>query len=81
MCTPSEALSITDLASCTYRADRCVMVRGGLAGEVRLLSATWTSQATRALAEGVLRGIGCAVECEDDPDLPMLLKNMRAAAL
>ncbi len=28
MCTPSETLSITDLASCTYRADRCVMVRG-----------------------------------------------------
>ncbi len=32
MCTPSQVLSITDLASCTYRADRCIMVRGPLAG-------------------------------------------------
>jgi len=81
MCTPSEALSITDLASCTYRADRCVMVRGGLAGKVLLLSAKDTSEATRQIAGGVLRAIGCAVQCEHDPDLPMLLKNMRAAAL
>lgn len=29
LCTPTEALSITDLASCTYRGDRCFGVRGG----------------------------------------------------
>ncbi len=29
--TPTDALSIADLASCTYRADRCLAVRGGLA--------------------------------------------------
>ena len=28
LCTPSDALSITDLASCVYRPDRCVAVRG-----------------------------------------------------
>ena len=28
--TPSEAQSITDLASCTYRGERCFAVRGGL---------------------------------------------------
>ncbi len=28
LCTPSTAMSITDLASCTYRADRCVGVSG-----------------------------------------------------
>ncbi len=28
LCTPSTAMSITDLASCTYRADRCVAVSG-----------------------------------------------------
>src|SRR5580704_2539372 len=27
LCTPSEALSITDLASCTYRGERCIAVR------------------------------------------------------
>jgi 3-hydroxybutyryl-CoA dehydrogenase len=85
MCTPSEALSITDLASCTYRADRCVMMRGMvpgvLSGPVRLLSASVTSEATRQLAAGMLTGLGCTVLPEDDPDLPMLLKNMRAAGL
>ena len=30
LCTPSYALSITDLASCVYRPDRCVAVRGNL---------------------------------------------------
>ncbi len=81
MCTPSEALSITDLASCTYRADRCVMVRGGIPGPVRLLSAAGTSEQTRALATRMLDGIGCTVVAESDPDLPMLLKNMRSASL
>jgi 3-hydroxybutyryl-CoA dehydrogenase len=27
LCTPSEALSITDLASCVYRPERCVALR------------------------------------------------------
>jgi 3-hydroxybutyryl-CoA dehydrogenase len=40
LCTPTEALSITDLASCTYRGDRCLGVRGdlsGVEGALRLL--------------------------------------------
>src|SRR5580704_9324339 len=42
LCTPSYALSITDLASCVYRPDRCVAVRGSLVDDgngstVRLL--------------------------------------------
>jgi 3-hydroxybutyryl-CoA dehydrogenase len=81
MCTPSEALSVTDLASCTYRADRCAMVRGlgGLA--VRILTARTTSETTVRLARELFAGVGCAVSDEADPDLPMLLKNMRAAGL
>jgi 3-hydroxybutyryl-CoA dehydrogenase len=81
MCTPSQVLSITDLASCTYRADRCVMVRGEIPGPVLLLSAADTSDASRALATQVLQAIGCSVAAEHDPDLPMLLKNMRAPQL
>lgn len=27
LCTPTETLSIVDIASCTYRADRCIAVR------------------------------------------------------
>src|ERR1700678_3240395 len=39
LCTPTNALSITDLASCTYRPERCVGLRGAslLTGEVELL--------------------------------------------
>ena len=83
MCTPSEALSITDLASCTYRADRCVMVRGELSGlgELRVISARESSAHTREIAGELFLGIGYGVRFDDDPDLPMLLKNMRAVAL
>ena len=80
MCTPSQVLSITDLASCTYRGDRCIMVRGPLAGKgnVSLLTATWTSDATQALATMIFRTLGYQVETSLDPDLPQLLKNMHA---
>ena len=82
MCTPSEVLSITDLASCTYREDRCVMMRGLFdAGGVRVLSANWTSDATRSSIGEVMLAIGRTAGFEADPDLPMLLKNMNAASI
>ncbi len=82
MCTPSEVLSVTDLASCTYRADRCCMVRGGLGGgDLRVLVAGWTSGATADLVRRVFEGVGYGVSVEVDPDLPMLLKNMNAVTL
>lgn len=85
MCTPSEGLSLTDLASCTYRGDRCAMVRGDLAGagagELLLISARGTSEATRVCCEELFRGLGRVVQRCDDPDLPMLLKNMNSQHL
>jgi len=83
MCTPSEVLSITDLASCTYRMDRCVMVRGAIApiGLVSVLTARETSAETRVLAEFVFQQLGRQVTSTHDPDLPQLLKNMNAAHL
>jgi 3-hydroxybutyryl-CoA dehydrogenase len=81
LCTPSQALSITDLASCTYRPERCVAVRadGGdlaAAAGVRLLHGPLGS------AE-VLRGValfwerlGKTVTVELDSDVPMLVKNL-----
>ena len=83
MCTPSEALSLTDLASCTYRGDRCAMVRGDLAGagELLLISARDTSETTRVCCETLFRGLGREIARCDDPDLPMLLKNMNAQHL
>lgn len=83
MCTPSEVLSITDLASCTYRADRCAMVRGLLAGNttLRLLTARQTSSDSTNLATQLFSALGYGVAAEHDPDLPMLLKNMNASSL
>jgi 3-hydroxybutyryl-CoA dehydrogenase len=83
MCTPSEVLSITDLASCTYRADRCVMVRGDLVSgaRLRLLTARETSESTQALVGRLFGALGRGVDFEHDPDLPMLLKNMNASTL
>src|SRR3984893_14316096 len=40
LCTPSEVLSITDLASCVYRPERCVAVRGGLVRGAFVVGAT-----------------------------------------
>jgi 3-hydroxybutyryl-CoA dehydrogenase len=83
MCTPSQVLSITDLASCTYRRDRCIMVRGPLAGKgsVHLLTATWTSEATQTLVTAIFDKLGHEVQVVADPDLPQLLKNMHATSL
>ena len=84
LCTPSVGLSITDLASCTYRADRCVMVRGELGlrgGSLKLLRARASAESTMTLAGDVFHALGFTIVAEEDPDLPMLLKNMHAQTL
>jgi 3-hydroxybutyryl-CoA dehydrogenase len=83
LCTPSENLSITDLASCTYRGDRCVMLRGPLdeGSAVRVLTGRETSDATLARTRELLDSLGCSMTVEPDPDLPTLLKNMHASVL
>ncbi len=79
MCTPSEVLSITDLSSCTYRADRCVMIRGALnvqqGSTVKLLYAREIVAATLDLTTALFERLGYTVVPEFDPDLPMLMKN------
>jgi 3-hydroxybutyryl-CoA dehydrogenase len=77
LCTPTEALSITDLASCTYRGDRCFGVRGGL-GEgvaVRLLRPEAADADVVVRVVGFFEALGWAVGMEVDPDVPMLVKN------
>src|SRR5271154_3898309 len=69
LCTPTEALSITDLASCTYRAERCFAVRGDLASSdaVRVLRPPSTEESvTDAVAE-FFAGVGFRVGVEVDP--------------
>ena len=81
--TPSEALSITDLASCVYRPDRCVAVRGGLtgAGMVRVLYPAGVAEGTLAGVAEFLRTLGAEARMEADPDVPALMKNAGRAAV
>lgn len=83
LCTPSDALSITDLASCVYRPERCVAVRGNLLrGEaaevpvVRLLYPVSVAESTLAAVENFLRALGVEVRRESDPEVPLLMKNV-----
>jgi len=76
--TPSEAQSITDLASCTYRGERCFAVRGGLTAgsEVRVVHPTGAGQVAIEAVSSFLRALGCEVRVEADNDAPMLVKNL-----
>ena len=81
LCTPSEALSITDLASCVYRPDRCFALRGSLAPPsvtpLRLLHPTTAASITSLTAtHRFLETLCLKVEIELDPDAPMLMKNL-----
>jgi 3-hydroxybutyryl-CoA dehydrogenase len=82
LCTPSYALSITDLASCVYRPERCVALRGillrdegAMAPVVRLLYPTAADEATLTAVGGFLRALGMDVRREPDPEVPVLMKN------
>ena len=76
--TPSEAQSITDLASCTYRGERCFAVRGGLTpgSEVRVVHPKGAAQTAIEAVSGFLRALGGEVRMEVDNDAPMLVKNL-----
>jgi 3-hydroxybutyryl-CoA dehydrogenase len=85
LCTPSEALSITDLASCVYRPERCVALRGNLAPPkdspnppLRLLHPGSTTPAILSATVNLFTALGFTVHPEPDPDAPMLLKNQPA---
>ncbi len=82
LCTPSYALSITDLASCVYRPERCVAVRGNLlrggaavAPVVRVLYPAAAAGSTLAAIGEFLRTLGVEARPEADPEVPLLMKN------
>jgi 3-hydroxybutyryl-CoA dehydrogenase len=82
LCTPSHALSITDLASCVYRPERCVAVRGNLIrGDaavppvVRLLYPAAAVESTLTAVDKFLQALGVEVRRESDPEVPLLMKN------
>ena len=75
--TPTDALSIADLASCTSRAGRCLAVRGGLAAAAPALLVHPPQIASAALSATAdfLSALGCAVQIEQDTTSPQLVKN------
>ncbi|HEY0307735.1 MAG TPA: 3-hydroxyacyl-CoA dehydrogenase NAD-binding domain-containing protein [Acidobacteriaceae bacterium] len=83
LCTPSRAMSITDLASCTYRAEHCVAVRGDAgnelaladAAEIGILRGPMTDDATVARVQEIFRQVGKPTSVMDDPAAPVLVKN------
>ena len=75
LCTPTNALSIADLASCVYRPERCVAV-GDLAGpEVSVtMNAAVSGEVLRAV-QGLFARLGRTVMFETDRSAPMLTRN------
>ncbi len=69
ICSPLEAVSLSDLASCTYRADRCMGFR--TSGEiVHLVRGTLTSDETSETCEAVWRRMGKRVEVSTEAAVP-----------
>lgn len=76
LCTPTDALSVTDLASCTYRAALCVGVRGGLAGDsVEVVRSRFVGEEALVSVMGMLARVGIAARVVEDRQEPMLVKN------
>ena len=82
LCTPSYALSITDLASCVYRPERCVAVRGDLIRKsaavptvVRLLYPAAADETVLGAVAAFLQALGVEARKEPDPEVPVLMKN------
>lgn len=68
LCTPTE-LSITDLGSCTYRADRCVALKpfgDSLGGNVVLVRGDLSSDACVREVTVWLEALGSAVRVVED---------------
>ena len=78
LCTPTEQLSLTDLASCTYRGELCLGLRNGVdSANIGLIHGRLTAQDAVHTAEGWLQQLGYAVDLVEDVEEPMLVKNVR----
>ncbi len=82
LCTPTEVLSITDLASCVYRPGRCFALRGLPLAEplphgshLHLLYPPAVEQTPLSNLRDLLVRLGFRVAAAPDPEAPMLVKN------
>jgi len=74
LCTPSTALSITDLASCVYRPDRCVAIRGQVVrgASVQVIHPPEADAIVLESISAMLRRLGVSPVSIPDPDASML---------
>jgi 3-hydroxybutyryl-CoA dehydrogenase len=83
LCTPTHALSITDLASCTYRPDRCVGLRGAsadlLEGGVEVVRSRFLEPAVEHAVGQFFGRLGLVSHAVEDRQEPMLVKNLPRA--
>jgi 3-hydroxybutyryl-CoA dehydrogenase len=70
ICTPTSALSIADLASCTYRPQLCFALRFPSPNLVELIYTSHSSREVLSLVEHWLTNIGFAVTAAQDPADP-----------
>lgn len=69
VCTPTRVLSISDLASCTYRADRCLALRSAgelLDAPVLLVPGSQVGETLLRAVEIWLRALGLTVQAGQD---------------
>jgi 3-hydroxybutyryl-CoA dehydrogenase len=79
LCTPTRALSITDLASCTYRSGLCIGLRGKtvnlLQSPLQILRSRFADPAALTAVAKFLERVGIEAHIIDDVEEPMLVRN------
>jgi 3-hydroxybutyryl-CoA dehydrogenase len=79
LCTPTEELSITDLASCVYRPSRCVGLRGDIApgSTIGLVYPPSCEEDVLIQVEQMLFRIGIHSVRTPDPEASMLTAHRK----
>lgn len=68
LCTPTSALSIADLASCTYRPQSCFALRFPGANVAEIVYSSRSSRESLSTVEHWLAAVGFTVATEPDPE-------------
>ena len=81
LCTPTRTLSITDLASCTYRPTLCIALRSPtqnvLDGHLQIIRSRFADPTALTAVASLLTRLDIASQIAEDLEAPMLVKNVR----
>jgi 3-hydroxybutyryl-CoA dehydrogenase len=80
LCTPTRTLSITDLASCTYRPTLCIALRSqtqnALDSPLEIIQSRFASPSALTSVSDLLTRLNIASQITADTEEPMLMKNL-----